>query len=463
MSNDQDATEDRRLWGGYAWLPLVTPVDAVRFWTDAAPLASTLRSAGGAIDGASPDVEVLTNVRNRRARAPRVVTCLSISPADRGPWIVRRTTRATRSLRLRTDAIRLSHRLRSEGYQNIAEASWETEGAYVPWLAGWRRPRTLADVLPENLLVVADRGSRSPSLLESALARAAACRPGGALEIERLLVRDTSVVVLDSVGVLRIELGAAGSGVERQVQVLRRVRALPAIEADGRAPRVLGYGTVGLAAWSLEERLAGTALRDELAGDGLTRQCVDFLVTLAGAWRGPVAEDLLMDDLHVVTTASHGLDAELHSLVRWIFSVVSRQPGQLAHGDFFGRNILVDHGELTGVVDWERSAVGRAAMHDVVHLGITGQAGGTHVGYGPAAVAWAEAADVWRSNGVLASYCARLDIEPDEQFVVAVAASCWLAQVAHQLTRVADNGSNAAWVDANVTRPARAFRRLARA
>lgn len=462
MRGDCVGSRSGRTWGLFAWLPLVIPLAAERFSTDDERVAATLIAAGGSIDDDSPDLEVLADPRNARARAPRVVTWLGAPPADTGPWFVRRGTRVVRGLELRIDGARAARRLRRHAYSLNLLLPWEPEGAYAPSLAGWRRHRTLADILPENLLVVGDRGSRPCTLVDAALEHSSRHLAGGPLEIERLLVRDTSLVVVDRRAVLRVGFGGSASGVERQVDALARLRNLDALRAAAAwTPQVLGHGKVGLGAWSLEDRLPGAAMDDGNLDAALVDDCIDFLVDLGGAWRGPVDPSLLAGDGEVVMQACDGPVVEhVRSLTGWIAARVSVLPGCLAHGDFFGRNILVDGGRLAGVVDWERSIAGRPMLHDVVHYRIAEQSATQRSSYGRAAVMWAESAAAG-SDAFLGRYCRRLGLEPDEATMVAVAGGCWLAQVAHQLSRVAENGADRAWLATNVTDVALELHRVA--
>jgi Phosphotransferase enzyme family len=451
-------------WGGYAWLSLVTPVDATRFRTDDERMAATVVACGGILDESEPDIDVSTEASDLRPRGGRAVVTFSACPPDSGPWLARRSTRVVRGLKVRARAFGAARVLRRLGYVPTSWVSWEPDDAVTPRLPGWRGGRALRHVFPAHLELVADlAGRRQRTVFESAV-HSAIADYGRAIDIDQILVRDTSVVAVGRKTVLRIELGGAGSGVDRQLGAVAQLRrlALPPL-VRSKATSILAHGQSGLGRWSLEQRFAGSASSAGIDGPVMD-QCIDFLVGLANAWSGRVSADLIEREADIVSPSCSTDDAQtLRWLARRIAARAETLPGVLAHGDFFHRNLVVHDGQLRGVVDWERSTLGRPALHDLVHLRVADKAARDGTSYGPAVVDWVRGTGTDTSNSLLRRCCSGLGVAADEATLLGVAASCWLAHVAHQYSRVADNASNARWIAENITAPVRDLAQLASA
>lgn len=448
--------ETQLAWAGYGWLPLVMPVDARSFRTDDARVATTLVAVGGIPDEANPAVEIFASSSAYEPRAPRVVVDFAARTPDTGPWFVRRAARVLRGLALRLRAARAMRALRRRGYVRSALIPWEEEGAFVPALPGWRGRRALSDLVPVRLGLVADVAGEQRRTVLEAVVMAAGAEHGRALEIERVLVRDTSLVVLDRSSVLRVDFGPAGSGVSRQLAALARLDqlALPP-HIRSRASRILADGRCGLGSWSLEDRFSGAV--PAAGDDAVTAHCVEFLLGLAEAGRHRVSAELIESEADAVaSTCDADLADRVRCLARAVLVRTEALPAVLAHGDFFHGNLLVESGRLSGVVDWERSTLGRPVLHDLAHLLIAARAARDGCSYGHAVVALSQTPAV-ASTPWFREYCGSLGVAPDDSVVVAVAIGCWLAHVAHQLGRVADNAADPRWVAENVVAPARAL------
>ena len=441
-----------------AWLPLAFPAGASRCWTDDDRVGRTLAAYGSVLDAADPEFAVYSGSLGRGPSAPRTVVTLSARPSDSGPWPVRRATRVGRGIALRVRAGRCARGLLRLGFDEPLWFPWEPDAQLRPPRAD-RPPSKLATVTAVNLeLIAGDAHNTRISAFDAAVGAAAAA-VGRDVEVERVLIRDRSLVGFDAKAVLRVELGPEEAGVLRQSEALERLRSLePSPLLRGRIPQIEATGTDGLAVWSLERRFRGEALSGALVGD-LEEQCLELLVELASLWGGEVSGEAIRDEATVVASSCDpNLASELERLRGWLTTRAERLPAVAAHGDFFQGNLIVADTGIEGLVDWERFVLGRPALHDLVHLRIAAAAA-ANGGYGRSACAWAED-PASRRDPLIRAYCERLGLTPGEPDLLAAAVSCWLAHTAHELRRVADNAEDPAWVCTNVDRPLATFARL---
>ena len=456
-------TERGLTWGGFAWLPLVTPVEATRFRTDDERLAATVVARGGGLDEARPDIEVLADRSATSLRASRAVVRLSARASDSGPWLARRSTRIARGLRLQARAAAVARALRRQGYVATARVLWEPDDALARRSPSPIGRRTLSQAFPVHVELVADRAGRRQRTVFEAAVDSAAVESRRSIEIAQVLVRDTSLLAFDESTVLRLELGRAETGVVRQLDALAELGRLAVpTSVRSRASSMLAHGQCGLGVWSLEQRFTGSAPANGVGNSALD-DCIDFLIGLADAWSGPVSAERIEREADVVARSTTPVDAEtVRWLARRVASRVETLRGVISHGDFFHRNLVVDGGRLNGVIDWERSTLGRPVLHDLVHMRVADRAAKDVTGYGRAVVGWVRESMVDRSMAIH-RYCERLGLIVDKALLVEVATGCWLAHVAHQSSRIADNASDRRWVAENISAPARELAALASA
>lgn len=447
-----------------AWLPLAFPVGASRYWTDDERVRRTLSSCGAELDARDPELAVFSGPLTGRPSAPRAAVTLSARQSDTGSWPVRRATRLARGVALRAQAGRSSRRLLRLGFGEPMWISWEPEKTFRPPRPDRGNAWMPATAIPVNLELIADSAGSSEISAFEAATGAASAAVGHTVEVERVLVRDRSIIGFADESVLRVELGPAQAGIRQQSDALARLRALdPPQAVRSRTTQIEATGAHGLAVWSLERRFRGAPLSASTSFDGdLGEQGLEILAGFARTWSGPVSEQRIRDETNAVApSCDRALSGELERICAWLTARVARLPGVLAHGDFFHGNLIVAGERIEGLVDWERLAVGRPALHDLVHLRIAADVA-ARGGYGPAACAWSEDPKS-RRDPLLRAYGKRLGFTFEEADILAVAMACWLAHIAHELSRVADNAENRAWVLANVDRPLATFARLSAA
>lgn len=252
-------------------------------------------------------------------------------------------------------------------------------------------------------------------------------------------------------GVLRVAVGPARRAIERQR------RALEALEAAGapplvaeRAPSPLGRGELGLASWSVEQRLVGASPPLAL-GDRLVADCLDFLVALHRAGDGRRGGRSPAEDADAIAQACKPNEARaLRQLGRRVADELGQVPRGFGHGDFWGKNLLVEGDTLAGVVDWTRAGGGRLPLLDLLHLflNIEWARRGGHLGE-----AFAEYLLPWARAGgdeLSREYCRRIDLELTRTRLEALTAAYWLDLVADDLRTYADRPLRPGWMEKNV-------------
>jgi aminoglycoside phosphotransferase (APT) family kinase protein len=266
------------------------------------------------------------------------------------------------------------------------------------------------------------------------------------------------LVVVGEREVLRLGIGTGRVRVEAQRDALEAILGTGAAVAS-RIPHVLGAGTSGLASWTLERRLTGSAARVPLAPE-LLRECVDFLVDLHSAGRELPGDDGLSAGAETIAAAAGRHAAEVRGLAGLLDEALAKLPRGFAHGDFWHGNLLVDAGRLTGVVDWAAAGAGRLPLLDLLHLRASEareEAGET--------LGWAVMEELlpWSRSGgddVSGAYCRRLGLDADRALLERLVGAYWLTGVARELgdfDRAKGPAEDPAWVAANVDRPLRAL------
>ena len=203
-----------------------------------------------------------------------------------------------------------------------------------------------------------------------------------------------------------------------------------------RLPRTLAAGRTGIADWSLDLRIQGTAPDADLS-PRLLGEAVDFLVALHGAGDHSAPPASIARDAEVL--ASVCVRHENGERVRDLGAVLERDladvPRGFGHGDFWTRNLLVLDGRLAGVIDWDGAGPGRLPLIDLLHLRISAHQERTRRPFARALVddllPWARAG----GDEVAQAYLSRIGLELDsgrlEQFVLAY----WLDRMALEVRR----------------------------
>lgn len=283
------------------------------------------------------------------------------------------------------------------------------------------------------------RGS-SPSLLDK-LREAAGDRgqgsayhaPGDGSAVARIDRQD---------GPAFLRLGWRDAGIDLD----RIARALQLLEGSSvrHSPRLLQRGELQRVSWVAESVLPGS--RPASITPRLVEQVAGFCSDLPRASGPPSAPreelDLLQQTFPQWESA---FDRALHE----IEVVEEGVTGVMRHGDFWRGNLLVQHGELTGVIDWDAWHHAGFPGSDLVHfcLGETKRGARSR-----------QLGEIWLDGSwlrgpfasVLRSYWEAMEIHPSNEIVRAAGLAWWTCWVAQSVVRHPPRARDARWVAGNV-------------
>jgi aminoglycoside phosphotransferase (APT) family kinase protein len=440
---------------GHAWLPAVLPAGAGRVRVDDAALRGTLAFAGAQLVDEAPDAEI---ARHDRLRGDADVAVIPVDTA-----YVYARSRAARAARraLRTLVVRSRGRghagqLRAAGYERICSIPWDLrQPAAFPGLTR-AAARSAAELLPQRLLVVGQRGPSRPTLLEAALADFEAATGRTAPRVAAL-VSGSLTLVGESV-VLRVALGEAERLLTTAAHALEQARAGPAAGVlAALSPAPVGHGRVGLAAWSAEERLPGDPCPPR-PSPALTRACLDALAALWDASADRSARSSPARDAAVVAAVPGVREGErLLAIGRRVEETLRESPRGFVHGDFWTGNLLAREDRLVGLIDWEAAGPGRLPLADLFQFRLNAQHPHSDLDWGRVLVE--RLLPELRTGGDIETraFCARIGIEPEPRRLEALAAAYWLDRVAYQLGTYAERRLQPLFLAGNVDLVARAL------
>ena len=430
------------------WLPAAIPVDARRFRVADPNLGETLVASGAELVGAEPEVELGT-AETIGADAPYVVVAIEHVTPEGGSRLMRGARRATRSLTVRVSAERARRTLRARSYAMSSVILWEWEQAVrLPWVRA--SPKNLwSGRFPLAALVIGSRRGRCPTILDASLARAGE-QIGAPLDYGWPIATQAGLVVIAEEGVLRVALGGAKQHLRYQRDALMALKAAALTEIAHLIPEHLGDGTAGLANWSLEQRAPGTPAPSTLPPD-LLDECIDFLVSLARVGGNSKQTSSPVADAELIAKSQSGEQVSLlGALGSHLDRALAGVPRVFAHGDFWSRNLLIEKGRLSGVVDWDHGGSGRLPLLDLLQLRLNMIRATTHQFLGPALVEhllpWASAGGDEQSRG----YASRLGLDVSTSRLEAFVIAYWLDRVAHELGSYADRTERPVWMRENV-------------
>lgn len=438
-------------------LAAVLPVATGAVWTDDDALGVHLRGSGLRTDGSGPEVAVLTDMSSARAAPATAVTVLLLDGGRRGRLDGGRLGDAVGRLRahasLLRDVRRAQRALTDRGHDDVRTLLWDRncpleDVSVRRGAVALHRPERY----PRRAVVVG--GELGETVLEAVLAAAGReCGQGPLPVIAAPTVSPGGTLLVTTPrGLLRVGVGRGRQQVATPASVLAALSRAPAgVFPQARPPQLLAQGTVGAAAWSLEQLMPGSSASSPLTQD-LMRDCVDFLVALHGVHGlspGTAAEvtAAAAPVLHSTVRA-----AQVERLTRQADQTLRDLPRGFGHGDFWYSNLLVERGRLTAVVDWDSAAVGRLPFLDLFHLLTSEAQRPGPYSWGPALV---EDLLPWTDGGGDAHarrYGAALGIVVDQPLLRALVTAYWVDWVAYQLTSYAQRSADQRWLQANVER-----------
>lgn len=430
----------------YGWLPAVLPVDARRLRIDDPELAATFDGVGVELVDSQPDVEI-GPVERLRGDAARAIATIAFEPRDGQSRVARALARGIGSIRLRVAARRERRRMRLAGYPEVVAIRWDFEHALrLPGKHDGRRSGI--ELLPLRAIVLGTRGDVVRTVFDEAV-EAAFRADGASVEQEAPVVRAAALIVIGRTEVLRVAIGRCGHELEAQCEALNLLSAVAPARVAERIPSMLAHGKAGVGDWTLESRLRGAPPPVRPAG-ALLDECVDFLVALHTAVPGRSDERTISANADVVAgVCAHEQASELRRLAERLERRLADLPRGFAHGDFWGRNLLVDSERLVGVLDWAGAGTGRLPLLDLLHLHVSATRWTRNLDLGPVLVKeflpWARAG----ADPSVRAYCQRLGLHVTRSELESLVVAYWLGRVAHEL-KTTRHRDQPAWLRRNV-------------
>ena len=432
------------------WLAAVLPAAARRFRVVDPQLVATILAAGGELVDSVPDVEIAP-ARQLRGETQTAIVVLDVVLPEGGSRPLRAARRSIGFAHVRRQTVAARRDVRRRGYETIRIVPWEWEqAARLPGGHPHLQSTSLPERMPLGAIVVGTHGQPGPTLLDEALAAASEVR-GTPLRTAWPLVRQGGLVAIGDDSVVRVAVGGAG----RELRLLQT--GLAALEAaspppivSARIPWLHGAGTVGLAHWSLEQRLPGTEPSLELP-DVLLAECVEFLAELHLAGRGHEPDAPLAEQANVIAkTCKPGAAEAVRQLGSRLDDELAGVPRGFGHGDFWTRNLLTDDRGLSGVVDWHAGGNGRLPLVDLFHLRLSTVFQRRRQYLGEALVEhllpWARAG----GDEISGTYSRRIGLEIDPTLLEALVGAYWITRTARELELYADRVERPLWMRHNV-------------
>jgi len=433
----------------HVWLAAVVPENARSFRVQDSLLATTLSDAGAVLVDEAPDVEI-ADADALRGDADHALVPLARMPADDVSSPGRVVARLAGPLALRRDIRSARAALQRHGYTRVDAATFDYGHALRRNDAGHPRA-TLRERLPRNAVLVGARsGARARTLLDAATAQAGKSL-GTHIQEPRTGARAGILVTFASDAVLRVAVGPARTQISSQVEALKTLREACGDALDASLiPWTIDQGRLGLADWSLEPRLQGSAPGWELDAR-VVDSVLDFLAGLHSCRNSSAAKRTPADDAEdAASFLDESYSAALRELGREVSGAIAELPYGFAHGDFFTGNILIEGRKIVGVVDWDAAGPNRPPLLDFLHIWLLGRRKISDVDWGPSIVSdllpWAQEG----GDDVVRSLARRIDVDVSPSKLTALVAAYWLDRLAAQLSRYADRPDRPVWMRQNV-------------
>jgi Phosphotransferase enzyme family len=414
------------------WLAAIVPVSARRFRVEEDPeYAAAISGAGGALVDDSPDVEIGA-ADDLVGDAPLAIVPIGM----RSSWVPRR--RSVRGARRLASTVSVGARIararraaHRRGYETAVPVAWEPYTRLVPGLRTPSGDIPLFQRFPRRAVVVCTRGDREETALEAAVKAASEYLDKELGPVAFVLGSSGVLIGAAADIVLRVSLGPAARRIEDQRAALASLReADPGALVAERVPWVLAAGTVGLARWSVERRLPGklaAAGWREVTDDALEFLTGLFEVRVEGAGSTP-ARDADICASHFPEQAEAFRDLGFR-----IEEALAEVPRGFDHGDFWGGNLLLEQGRLTGVVDWPSAGPGRLPLLDLFQLRV--QQVREETGALFSSLVSGYLLPELRAGGheLDRAYCRRLGLEFGPPELVSLGGAYWLEELRHAL------------------------------
>jgi phosphotransferase family enzyme len=209
------------------------------------------------------------------------------------------------------------------------------------------------------------------------------------------------------------------------------------------APQLVGRGTACGASWVAETALPGR--RPPKVTALIARQVADACARFPRAGGPPTA---LVADLHGAAGRLPERADALRRLAGDVAAALEDLPAVLRHGDLWCGNLLVDHGRLAGMIDWDAAHPSGVPGADLVQLlgNEARRSARRHLGQGFLARPWRATAfrtlteEYWRVLGI-APKLAVLDV---------AGLAWWATEVHHTLMRLPHRATDEHWIVTNV-------------
>lgn len=281
--------------------------------------------------------------------------------------------------------------------------------------------------------------SPSPRVLDAATAAAGITGATAAFHLSSsgaILVR---VRTRDADAVLRVGVAGAPGDPSRGAAGLAHLAAttLP-------VPRLIATGEAAGAAWSLETLLPGR--RPSASTPALLRDVARLCEGLP-AGNGPPAAP--RRDLEAIAGLLSDRADPLNALAGELRAALRSLPSVMRHGDLWTGNLLVDGGELSGVVDWDAWDPGAVPGADLLHLHATARRIAERCELGEI---WATTP--WRDDDYRSVRSDSAAAVPDD----VVATAWWASEVRGTLTRHPARAGDERWLAVNVDAVIRSLR-----
>ncbi|MGH8930437.1 MAG: hypothetical protein ACRDZO_07335 [Egibacteraceae bacterium] len=209
------------------------------------------------------------------------------------------------------------------------------------------------------------------------------------------------------------------------------------------APRLLSAGETAGIAWTAESLMPGA--RPRRVSPSLARDAAIFCATLPATEGTPTAP---AEDLETLAALLPDRAPTLRRITGDMRRALLPVPAVMRHGDLWAGNLLVEHGKLSGVVDWDAAHPLAMPGTDLLQLIATDRRRRRRL---PLGTVWLQRPWRWpQFTTATRHYWAHVGVRSTDDLGELLAIAWWAGEIAGTLRRLPHRATDDPWLSANV-------------
>lgn len=242
-------------------------------------------------------------------------------------------------------------------------------------------------------------------------------------------------------GTALLRMAPAGSPAD-PTPTAARLQALAHHRLD-LVPRLLSAGETAAIAWTAESLMPGA--RPRRVSPSLARDAAIFCATLPATEGTPTAP---AEDLATLAALLPDRAPALRRITSDMHRALSPVPAVMRHGDLWAGNLLVEHGKLSGVVDWDAAHPLAMPGTDLLQLIATDRRRRRRL---PLGTVWLQRPWRWPQFTTAARhYWPHVGVPSTDDLGELLAIAWWAGEIAGTLRRLPHRAADDPWLSANI-------------